>query len=432
MSQTIMRAIRCGLLGCALLAGCTVETPTEIGGPLVPGGDIQTYEVILTPDQFLEFDTAFAGYVTVFQTSMRIVARNFEGALNSNSLLKFTGLPTTLVVRDAAGALRTDSTPRFPTGRLLLRIDTVRSRGAAELGVYRIGETWDPPTSSWTTRVDTGNVLLNWAQPGGTRGPLVGRIAWQPGTDSLVIPLDSTMILALTRQDSAGTGAMITLESAVGTGGAMLHVSDVTIQVDGKSTIRTDTTIALTSQLITSNFVFTPEPPKVNTTARVSGVPAWRGVLGLKPLRDLRVPCPGTNCTVSLTDAHINLAELLLQPAPSPAGFSPEDSIRVFARVLLETAGVPLERSPIVDPPIDATRIAIARNRFLTGDTGGAVGLPITPLVSAIVTDTATIAANKAPRRIALATAPEAATFGFATFLTGPRLRLVLTISKGQ
>jgi hypothetical protein len=415
-----------------LLGACTEETPTDIGGPLVPGGDVVTFEVILSPEQYLEFDTAFSGYVTPFETNIKLVARNFEGVLNANSLLRFTGLPTTLQVRDASGTLRTDSLPRFPTGYLMLRIDTTRSRGAGTLGAYSIAEAWDPSSVTWTVRIDTGSITRNWATPGGTKGPLIGSAAWQPGAaDSVMIPLDSTQILALTNQTDSTRGALITLDQATGTNGAMLHVSAASIRVSAKSTIRPDTTIALTADLLTSAFNFTPEPPTITTASRVSGVPAWRGVLGVKVLRDMIVACPGTGCTVNLRDAHINLAELLLEPTPSPPGFSPEDSIRVLARPLLESANVPLSRSPVGDIPT-ATRIAIPRNQFLAGTTAPAVGLPITNGIASIVGDTATTAENAAPRRIALSSNPEAATFGFATFKSGPRLRLVLTISRVQ
>ncbi len=422
------------LLCAAGLVACTEEEPTDIGGPLVPSGDVQTFEVILTPDQYLEFDTAFSGYVNPFETDIKLVARSFEGVLNANTLLRFTGLPTTLQVRDSAGTtVRTDSTPRFPTGYLMLRIDTVRSRGSGRLGVYRVAEAWDPATSTWNVRVDTGGVTRNWTTPGGTRGIAVGSIAWpSSGSDSLMIPLDSTQILSLTNQSDSTRGALITLDQSDGANGAMLHVSAAAIRVSAKSRIRPDTTIALNADILTSAFIFTPEPPKVNTATRVSGVPAWRSVLGLRPLQELTVPCPGTNCRVALKDAHLNLAELLLQPAASPPGFSPEDSIRVIARALLESANVPLSRSPVSDPPIGVSRIAILRSRFTAGDTGPAVGLPITTLVAAIVEDTATIAANRTPRRIALLTTPEAATFGFATFQPGPRLRLVLTTTREQ
>ena len=46
------------------LTACTRETPSEIGGPLLPPGDVSTFEVILDPADYLVFDTAFSGYAT--------------------------------------------------------------------------------------------------------------------------------------------------------------------------------------------------------------------------------------------------------------------------------------------------------------------------------------------------------------------------------
>lgn len=428
------RMLQGTLLFCctAAFAACTEETPTDIGGPLVPGGDVVTFEVILPASEYLDFDTAFAGYITPFETNIKLVARDFEGVLDANTLLRFTGLPSTLQVRDSAGTVRTDSTPRFPTGYLMLRIDTTRSRGSGRLGVYDIAEAWDPATTSWTVRIDTGTITRTWATPGGTVGAPVGGIAWQRSAgDSVMIPLDSAQIRRLTNQTDSTRGALIRLDQVDDANGAMLHISTASIRVSAKSTIQPDTTIALSLEILTSAFVFAPDPPTVSSTPRISGVPAWRSVLGIKEVRDLTVPCPGTNCRVSLKDGHINLAEILLRPAPSPAGFSPEDSIRVFARPLLESANVPLSRSPIGDPP-SFTRIAIPRDRFVAGDNGAEVGLIITEHFTGIVSDTATNVVDRVPRHIALLSQPEAASFGFATFQPNPRLRLVLTISRGQ
>jgi hypothetical protein len=393
-----------------------------------------TFEVLLSANEYLDFDTAFSGYITPFETTINLVARDFEGVLDANSLLRFTGLPTTLQVRDAAGTVRTDSTPRFPTGYLVLRIDTTQSRGSGRLGVYNIAEGWDPASATWTARIDTGAITRNWATPGGTVGTAVGSVAWQRSAgDSVMITLDSTQIRRLTNQTDSTRGVLIRLDQIDDANGAMLHISTASIRVSAKSTIQPDTTIALSSEILTSAFVFTPDPPTVNNAPRISGVPAWRSVLGIKQVRDLTVPCPGTNCRISLKDAHINLAELLLRPAPSPAGFSPEDSIRVFATPLLESATVPLSRSPIA--ALDGqstTRIAIPRTRFAAGDTGGEIGLNITRHFTLIVSDTATNVVDRVPRHMALLSQPEAASFGFASFQPGPRLRLVLTISRGQ
>jgi hypothetical protein len=419
------------VLFAALAAACTEEDPTDIGGPLVPSGNVVTYEVILSPDQYLEFDTAFGGYVKAGETTMKLIARNFEGVLNANSLVRYGGLPTVIQVRDTGTStvIRPDSAPQF-SGYLLIRVDTARSRGAGRIGVYRAGEHWDPASATWSLRVDTGAVELAWQQPGGTKGAAVGTVAWS-GADTLTIPLDSATIRYLATPDSAGGfGVVIGVDQSDAASGSQLHLLATTLRISAKSRLRADTTIAINVEELTSQFVFTPDPPSlISSTPRVSGVPAWRTVLGLKPLKNLTVSCPGTGCTIALNDAHIHLAELLLQPTASPAGFSPEDGIVVQARALLETAGVPLLRSPIVDPPLGATRIVIPRTRFTATDTTS-VGLPLTGLISALVADTATLAANSPPRRVALLTNPEASTFGIASFKPGPRLRLVLTISR--
>jgi hypothetical protein len=135
-----------------------------------------------------------------------------------------------------------------------------------------------------------------------------------------------------------------------------------------------------------------------------------------------------------LKDLHINVAELLLRPTGSPAGFSPEDSVRVIANSSVEGGvNVPLERSPIADlcSVIGCfTRSPIPASRFTATDAGPAVPVTLTEIVSVLVTDTATVAGNRAPRRIALLAAPQDATLGFATFLAAPRLRLVLTTAE--
>ena len=68
-----------------VLAACTQETPSEIGGSLLPPGDVKTFEVILEPQQYLVFDTAFSGYAKAFDTSVKVAARKFEGVVDANT-----------------------------------------------------------------------------------------------------------------------------------------------------------------------------------------------------------------------------------------------------------------------------------------------------------------------------------------------------------
>jgi hypothetical protein len=435
-------AIACGVV----MTACTEEDPTDIGGALLPGDGVSTFEVILEPAQYLTFDTSFSGYLHAFQSNIVQVMRDFEGVTDANALFHFGVLLDEITVRDSAGVSRQDTLPRYPDGYLMLRIDSLASRGQATVGAYHTAQEWDAPSATWTLRIDTGTVQQPWTTPGGTRGALIGTAQWRPGTgvDSLMIPLDSIKIKALTDTANHARGLLLTLDQA-GTGGASLRVTAAVMRVNTKSTIRPDTTFITTVESGGSfTFVSNPSPP--GTTAgnmRVSGVPAWRGMLGMiENLGSLSVPCPGTGCTVPLRNTHVNLAELLLQPTGSPPGFSPEDSVMVGALTLLEIPDVPLGRSPL-GVGQGTTRSSIPAQRFTNTDTGAPVGLPLTNYVGALIADTTTTAGQRVPRRLALMRcqrtinglscgSPQAGTFGIANFRANPRLRLVLTISTEQ
>jgi hypothetical protein len=419
------------------LLACTEEDPTDIGGPLLPPGDIETFEVILEPAQFLVFDTAFSGYADASDAVPRLlqVVRNFEGVVNANALASYGTLPPSVQVRDSAGALRQDSAVTFPTGYLLLRIDTVASVGSGTFGVYHTGQDWEASSANWTLRVDTGGVQLPWSQPGGARGAQIGSAPWGPGSDTVTITLDSATIAVLTDSATRARGTLLTLDQATTAAGASVRVSATTLRLNARSRIRPDTSIIVSLDPVSSTFIFDPAPPPLAGQVNVSGVPAWRGMLRLLELRDLMVPCPGTGCTMRLRDAFVNQAELLLAPTGSPAGFSPEDSIIVNATMLLESQAVPLQRSPIAPIPnqSSAASRAVPRTRFVSTDAGAPVAVPITGYVDALLSDTAAVTSGqRVPRQLALLTLPEALTFGFASFRPGPRLRLVLTISTEQ
>jgi hypothetical protein len=419
-----------------VLTACTQETPTDIGGPLLPGGDVRTFEIIFEPAQYLEYDTAFSGYANAFGSPVLAIARNFEGVVNANTLLRFARPATSIQVRNAAGTVVTDTLPRYTTGRLVIRIDTARSRGAATVSVYRAAENFDASTATWTVRSDTGGVRQTWRTPGGTLGQLIGSAQWTPGVDSLSIPLDSAKIAGFNVADDSLRGAIITIDQTTSPSGSRLRVvrGSTGIRLSATSSIRADTVVAVNVDPTVDVFIFTPEPPtNVASGPRVSGVPAWRTILTLREdLRNFTVPCPGRpGCTLRLGDLHVNIAELLLRPTASPPGYSPEDSIIVNARASVEGTNVPLSRSPVADI-VGASRTATPAARFTANDTGPDVVVTVSPLLESMLVDSATVAADRAPRRIALLTSPEAASFGFASFRAGPRLRLVVTTSTEQ
>jgi hypothetical protein len=145
-------------------------------------------------------------------------------------------------------------------------------------------------------------------------------------------------------------------------------------------------------------------------------------------------PCPGvTNCQVRLDQAHINLAELLLQPVAAPPGFIPEDSMGIAAHTLLVATGIPLQRSPIgprIDPCFAATitcRSPIVRaSLFENPPSSDPVAINVTGYALALLSED--VEDDERPAStISVLSLIEPSTFGFAAFQPGPRLRLVLT-----
>ncbi|HSL72289.1 MAG TPA: hypothetical protein VK864_18715 [Longimicrobiales bacterium] len=423
-----------GLLA-LVLAACTQEVPTDIGGSLLPSGGVRTFEVILEPEQFLVFDTAFSGYADAFDARFLVIARDFEGVLDANTLIRFGQKPVSIQVRDSAGAVRTDTLPKFAGGDLVIRIDTLRSRGAAEVSVYFTTEPWDASSATWTTRIDTGSVTLPWQTPGGTRGARIGSVPWTAGEDTLIIALDSATVFALTNVADTTRGTVFTIDNTSVPAGAQLRIAGASLRLPARSTLRPDTTVQVNVEPISTTFIFTPDPPLLGTTPRVSGVPAWRTVLSvIDGLEDLMLPCPdGTaGCTFRLGDATLNLADLLLRPTGSPPGFSPEDSIRVQAHPLLVLQNVPLSRSP-VGVAVGGSRDAIPRTRFSNADNGPEAAVSVTQLIGPVLADTTSPGSAQRPSRfIALLTNPETFSFGFGTFREGPRLRLILTVQSEE
>ena len=414
--------------GLVVLSACTDEAPTEVGDDLLPSGEVRTFEVILDAAAFLSYDTTFTGYTATRNAAFTIVANKFEGVLDAHSLFRFGQPPGVINVRNSAGAATVDSTPSYFAGRLVLRFDTLRSDAnpPVRFRAFQTAETWNQ-SATWTLRVDTGNVELPWATPGGTRGASIDTVTWVAG-DSAVLRVDSVTLAQWMDTANAGRGALITAE----TPGARVRLNGAVLRVSARSDIQRDTVFNFDVAPIITNFVFNPQPPPA-TQLRVGGVPSWRTMLGIRPeLLNLTFPCPGvSNCQIRLTDAHVNRAELLLQPVPAPLGFLPEDTIFVQARTLLVSPGVPLERSPVgVDV---CAQVAACLRKGMTAPSffrqppvPEPVALDVTNYMVALL-DENVAAINRPPFALTLLIPNEPTTFGFTTFAQGPRLRLVLT-----
>jgi hypothetical protein len=271
--------------------------------------------------------------------------------------------------------------------------------------------------------VDSGGVRQSWSQPGGTRGARIGSIEWT-ATDTVFIPVDSQTIALWTDTTTRAKGALVTLE----TPDSRAFAGDVFLRVDYHPSIRSDTVITTTIRPNERTFVFDPSLGTSSSTPRVGGVPAWRTIFRFREgLDSLAIPCPDTpNCTLRLRDVAMNYAALVLQPTPSPAGFIPEDSVRLGARILLVSDAVPLERSPLGDVA-GVMASSVPASIFGSAATPP-IELPITAFLRRLSSDSIP-AANRPPPWVAVVPVVEGSHFGVSTFARNPRLRLVLTVA---
>ena len=404
-----------------VLAACTEETPSEVGGGIISTDDVRTFELLLDPAQWMAYDTTFSGYARPQDAPFSMIANKFGGVVDSNLLIRPAQPPTVINVRNAAGASVPDSSPRYFAGRLVIRFDTTLStEPPAFFRAFRTVEPWHF-SATWQLRVDTGNVQLPWAMPGGSRGAQVDTATWAAG-DSIVFRVDSATIAQLGDTANASRGLLIVDE----TNNTRARIRSVTLRVQARSAIQQDTVFNFDVVPSMSAFIFNPQPPAAGTQLRVGGVPAWRSIIGVNEnLRNLVIPCPGvTGCQIRLDRAHINLAELVLQPEPAPAGFTPEDSTFVQVRALLTTPGVPLQRSPL-GVPVGNSPI-IASSIFNNPAAASPVRINITNYIIALVDEDFDDDTRPASSLV-LMQFNEPATFGFNAFQSGPRLRIVIT-----
>jgi hypothetical protein len=419
------RALLAGALSAAVLgtalAGCGEELPTEVGSGLLPGGLIRTVEVTIDPSRYLVWDTAFAGYISPGETGYALIADRFEGALNANALVRFGTLLNSLTVPDAAGVSTLDTVPVLQGGRLVVGIDTIHSTatGPVHLQVYRSAETWDRLTASWTMRVDTAGTSVAWQQPGGTRGALIGEGFWTPGQDSVTIAMDTIALRAWDDTLEARRGAIIVADEP----GARVRANSFGLRLDYEPSFRPDTIVTLTQEAVARTFVYEPQLPTVHDGIRVGGVPSWRTYMRLRERLDtLVVPCPDQpNCVLPLSAVNITSATLLLEQLQSPPGFTPTDSLRILSTRLLVTERVPLLRTPLGE------NIGLMPGGAPPTPTGVPVEVPVTALIRDLALPPDTV--ERAAPYLALLPLNEGRVFGFTSFASAPRLRLVLTLA---
>lgn len=424
-----MRSLKTTLCAAVLLglAACGTESPVELGD-LVPDEVVSTAEVILEAPDFLEWDSVRTGFVLPRDVRYLVAAEKYDGALDARALLRFSALPRTLSYTDTTGTLVVDSIPDLVSGQIAFTMDTVRTvgDGPIEVAVYTAAESWDWGSAGWTARVDTGSVRHEWAEPGGTRGELLGTGSLEAGDSVLTVPIAAEVLELL--QDSTTQSRGVIVQPL--TPGSRIEFSAALLRVESRPRALPDTLIADSVGIAARTFLLNSAPDPEGALL-VGGLPSWRSYLRLREgLGELELPCPGSSegCTVRLGDVVLNHASIQLQPIPASPGFTAIDTGYVGTRAILAVDGIPISRAPMsnifggiapVPPP---------------SDPAGAqrIDLSITELMISLAGDSAV--AENTPRTIALLANPDGGRVGVAAFGSGasgstaPRLRLIYSV----
>lgn len=411
------------LLAPLVTVACGEENPTEVGGGLLPSDAVRTFEVFLEPHQYMAFDTAFGLYSDPVDANFTIVAHDFDDGLESHGLVRFS-IPSSINVIDTLGVGRLDTVPTYIGGTMRILVDTVRSsEPPVRLALYRTTEAWDG-TATWTHRRDSAGVQLPWAVPGGVRGLLVDTATYAAG-DTLQFRVDSATIAAWRNTGDPTRGAMIVAE----TPGSRVRLSLASLDVQAVSSWRPDTVYTTFGTRLARTFIFTPEQPETVSDPRVGGTPSWRTIIRLQARLDtVTVPCPGEpGCRVRLGDVMLSHAGLRLQPTQPPPGLRPEADLVIGAYVLAATPLVPLQRSPLTELVGVGS---VPASRFLAPD-APVFELSITELMRrALMPPEQWPEGAVPPTHLALAPGPDPILFGFATFESMPRLRLIVSTAR--
>jgi hypothetical protein len=245
--------------------------------------------------------------------------------------------------------------------------------------------------------------------------------------DSLVIRVDSATIAAWSDTTTTARGVVITMVAP----GGRLRASDLVLRLDARPTFNPDTIVTVTSRPPDPVFIYDPVLPDAAATPFIGGRPSWRTYFEAKDgLDTVSVACPqvSPNCRVSLGDVNITYAAILLQPVPAPAGYVPQDSLRIGAQTLIVSGFTPIERSP-PGQGVGATQRFLQPSEFRAPADGPLVEVPVTAFVAALAADT-TVEGAPPPRWVGLLPLVEGVDFGVTTFQPLPVLRLILTIAN--
>lgn len=409
------RILLSGLLAAfAAVAACSDDTPTLSGDDQFPPGTTPvTREVLIPASQFLRVTGSYSGYTDASDAAFVEIAENYQG-LYAHAVTRFTGFPSALTYRAAAGS-RTDTLFSYRPSSLVARIDTLASTtGTVTLSVYQAAQKWDPASATWLNAVDTSGVRTPWTQPGGTRGALLARAVRQAGgADSLVFTLSPAAVKALS--DSLSPGIVITAEEP----GSRVRLISAVLRAAARpdSAANADTTIVTNVNSAAKAGLFTPDQPEPPAgTIAIGGIRSARTLIELNPRQQVPACASGTCGTVALSEVELNSVGVLLTPVSVPNGFGPLGFVSLGLRRVSEPE---LGRFA----PLGATVSDAGALRYRGGDSVAVVSVTGLSFASAVNADLPTTFAL-----VAEGTGNAPASFGVAFFRADPMLRIIYTI----
>jgi hypothetical protein len=399
-------------LGVGALAGCADRLPTLSGDERFPAGLIPlSVELVLQAPRFLHQVDVFSGETGPAQAPFLLTARDFDGALHANTLVRFEPIPDTLVIDFVPDAEYT-----FAESRMIaaVRDSLAVSAPTVTFHLWEVTQPWDSATTSWEFAVDRPGQRVPWQTPGGTRGQLLSTTSWTRALgDTITWNLTVEQVTRIARGQIEGV--MVTVQDE----GVRAELLPLTVEARIRASV-SDTIVTRFFSSHAQTFVFTPEPPTADNVLRVGGITSDRTYLrlGLEPTLPACPGVPDPGCPrVPLSEVTLNRVELLLDPVRVPLGFRPlVGFFQTVRRILEPELG---RRAPL--GPVAAFD-SIPAVRFETGGAPFAVNL--TPAVMAAV------AGGRDEIHLMLLQEPEASSFGYAWFERNPRMRFIYTVHQ--
>lgn len=422
------------MLGALVLAAglqaCSQSEPTSVSEELIPARP-QTVEVVLPWSAFGDSVVVYGGFGRANDLTRRVVANQYRGVLDARYLARFNRLPQEATVRDSTGESVTATILALQGGRIVARLDTLRSvvSGPVQLSVGYLEQDWDARSATWESSVDTVGTQEPWDEPGAGPVTPLATATWDPTQgDSVVFPLDTAQLRILdVDPDSVDVRPTVRLEAV--DADQRLEVSTVLLRGDFIPSVNPDTSVVLTAATNRQTFIYTPQVAAPTGGLRVGGAPSWRTVMVLRLPTVLNGPaelCARVECPFTLTPGRLNNASLILTSrATDPEAFQPADSMLLDLRPVLVPGLLP--KSPLGSSLLSLSGRAVESEAF---QGAGGVEVPIT--ITDLVRDQIDPEEEDAPEQVALLAIVEPYSLSFAEFdgpgqPGEPRLRLILT-----